>query len=383
MNVLQLTPELNAGGVERTTLEVAEALIAAGHRAHVVSAGGRMEGELTQMGAQLHRMDIGSKNILTYGQRVRALKTIIKEHKIDIVHARSRAPAWPARAAAKAMGVPFLATYHGIYNANSALKRGYNAVMTKGALTIANSNMTKAHIIKEHKLDADKIVVIQRGVDLTQFDPAKIKANDITATRKSWGAKADETLLLLPGRLTTWKGQAVAIKALAQLQNLKVKLVIMGDAQGRDAYVDGLKKLVARFGLEARCTFADHNLNMPLMIAASDMVLSTSIEPEAFGRVAVEAQAMGKPILASAHGGSLETVLDGQTGLLVSPNDPQALASAINTALTSTKGHTPRTNLSEYNPNFARTHVTENFSKTSLQVKTLAVYDRLLTASSV
>ena len=381
--MLQLTPELNAGGVERTTLEVAEALIAAGHRAHVVSAGGRMEDELIQIGAQLHRMDIGSKNILTYPQRVRALKTIIKEQEIDIVHARSRAPAWPAHAAAKAMGVPFLATYHGIYNANSALKRGYNAVMTKGALTIANSNMTKAHIIKEHKLDAEKIIVIHRGVDLAQFNPDKIKTEDITATRKSWGAHDSETVLLLPGRLTAWKGQGVAIKALSHLQNSHVRLVIMGDAQGRNAYVETLKSLATQHGVEARCTFENHTSNMPLMLAASDIVLSTSIEPEAFGRVAVEAQAIGKPIIASAHGGSLETVLDGQTGLLITPNDSHALAKAIDSVTAPAEPNVFGANLSDYDPHFARNHISETFSKKALQLKTLAVYNQLLATPCV
>lgn len=376
MNVLQLTPELNAGGVERTTLEVAEALIAAGHSAHVVSAGGRMEDELLQMGAHLHRLDIGSKNILTYRQRVRALKQIIKAHKIDIVHARSRAPAWPGYAAAKSQGISFIATYHGIYNANSALKRGYNAIMTKGPLTIANSNMTKAHIIKEHKFDADKIIVIHRGVDLTQFDPRKIKDADIAATRKSWGVQKDETVLLLPGRLTTWKGQSVAIKAMAHLSENNVRLIIMGDAQGREAYVASLKTLITEHGVQDRVHFAPHTADVPLMMASSDIVLSTSIEPEAFGRVAVEAQAMGKPIIATAHGGSLETVLEEETGLLVPPKDAKALADSVKSIMGSNAQK-----LAAYDSRFARTHVIENFSKTALQTKTLAVYQRLLRLS--
>ena len=367
MNVLQLTPELNAGGVERTTLEVAEGLINAGHSAHVVSAGGRMEDELLAMGAQLHRMDIGSKNILTYASRVRALKAIIKAHKIDIVHARSRVPAWPAVKAAKAMNVPFLATYHGIYNAKSALKRRYNAVMTKGPLTIANSNMTKAHIIQEHGLDPERIIVIPRGVDLSAFDPAKIKADDIAQVRQSWGAKSGETLLLLPGRLTEWKGQRVAISALAGLGE-SLRLIIMGDAQGRDSYVDALKALIAAHGLESHIHFAAHTVNMPLMLAASDIVLSTSTEPEAFGRVAIEAQAMGKPIIASAHGGTLETVRPEQTGLWVTPANSRELSQAIKTAMV----------WKDYDPAFARNHVIESFSKRQLQDKVLAVYQRLL-----
>jgi len=367
MNVLQLTPELNAGGVEATTIEIAEALIKADHKAHVVSAGGRMDGALIKTGAKLHRMDIGSKNILTYGARVKALKAIIKTHKIDIVHARSRAPAWPGLAAAKQSGIAFIATYHGIYNAGSAVKRRYNGVMTKGALTIANSNLTKDHIIKEHGLDPNRIIVIPRGVDMSVFDPTCITPDDMTNTRGAWGLKPNDCALLLPGRLTTWKGQAIAIKALPALPT-RAKLIIMGDAQGRDDYVDGLKSLCAQHGLGDRVHFAPHSANMALMMASSDIVLSTSIEPEAFGRVAIEAQAMGKPIIATAHGGTLETVLNNQTGLWVTPGDPAALTAAIINTMNGF-GHDPL---------LARRHIQAHYSKQQLQQKTLAVYQQLM-----
>ena len=378
MNVLQLTPELNAGGVERTTIEMAEALITAGHSSHVVSAGGRMEDELIKKGAHLHRFDIGSKNILTYPSRVRLLKKIIQEHKIDIVHARSRAPAWIGHQAAKDMNTAFMSTYHGIYNANSSIKRRYNAIMTKGALTIANSNMTKDHIIKEHGLEESRIIVIPRGVDLDMFDPAKINAADIKTVRQSWGAAPSDHVLLLPGRLTEWKGQRVAILAMLEADS-NIRLVIMGDAQGRTAYAQQLNKLIKDYNLSGSIHMADHNKNMPLMIAASDLVLSTSIEPEAFGRVAIEAQAMGKPVIATANGGTLETVLDKQTGLWVEPNDQSALGRAIGSIFRKT----PHSWLHDYNPAFARDHIVRNFSKRALQSKTLDVYNRLLTRSSV
>ena len=373
MNVLQLTPELNAGGVERTTLEVAEGLIKAGHSAHVVSAGGRMEDELLQMGAHLHKIDIGAKNILTYGSRVRALKKIILQHNIDIVHARSRVPAWIGYKAAKAANTPFIATYHGIYNAGSSLKRRYNAIMTKGALTIANSNMTKEHIISEHGLDARRIVTIPRGVDMAAFDPAKIKPSDIAVIRQSWGAASSETVLLLPGRLTEWKGQRVAINAMAGLDD-RIRLVIMGDAQGRESYVSELKALTASHNLGPRIHFAAHNTDMALMLAASDCVLSTSTEPEAFGRVAIEAQAMGKPIIASAHGGTLETVLPERTGLWTTPNDVRDLINAISQITRRDKDSF----FTAYDSAAARAHIARNFSKRALQEKILAVYARLL-----
>jgi glycosyltransferase involved in cell wall biosynthesis len=265
------------------------------------------------------------------------------------------------------MNIPFLATYHGIYNARSALKRRYNAVMTQGPLTIANSNMTKDHIIAEHGLAAARIIVIPRGVDMALFDPDVAKPDDIITTRKTWGLSPSDRAVLLPGRLTAWKGQPVAIKALAALPP-HVKLIILGDAQGREAYRDKLKALAAAQGVTSRLILAPHNQNMPLMLAASDIVLSTSVEPEAFGRVAIEAQAMCKPIIATAHGGTLETVLPEKTGLWVPPDDVDALSGAIQRCLNGT----------EFDPAFTRRHIAKNFSKQQLQEKTLGVYRQLI-----
>jgi len=367
MNVLQIVPELNAGGVEKTTLEMAEALIAHGHAAHILSAGGRMEPDLAQIGGILHRYNIGSKNLLSYFGSVAKVKSIMKAHDIDLVHVRSRAPAWPAYRAARSCGVPYLATYHGIYNARSRLKTTYNAIMTKGELTIANSKATKAHIIKTHQIAENKIVTIARGVDLSTFDPAKISAIARQQTRQGWSVEDHHCVILLPGRLTAWKGQSVAIQALASLPS-HFRLIIMGDSQGRDGYVSGLERLIADLGVAHKCQILPHNTDMAACLFAADMVLSTSIEPEAFGRVAIEAQAMGKPIIATAHGGSLETVLPEQTGLWVPVGDARTLSEAI----MRTAGW------QSFDPLFARQHIVKNFSKQQLQDKTLAVYRRLI-----
>lgn len=367
MNVLQVVPELNAGGVEGTTLEVAEALIEAGHSAHVVSAGGRMEDELLRMGGILHKTDIGSKNIFTLFRRIRLLRAIIHEHKIDIVHARSRAPAWPAYHAARIEGTPFLTTYHGIYNSGSAFKTYYNSVMAKGQHIIANSEFTKAHIIKTHKAPAERITAIPRGVDMERFDPAHIKEKDILAQRNRWGVSADQTIILLPGRLTRWKGQLVAVKALSRLPEDCV-LVLMGDAQGREDYITEIRALSAKLGLSERVLLPGHSRDVPTALATADIVVSASTDPEAFGRVAAEAQAMGKPIIATAHGGSLETVIDHQTGFLVLPGDAGALAERIEQALA----------WPDYDPKAARARISAHFSTQNLQAKTLAVYKELL-----
>jgi len=367
MNVLQVVPELNAGGVEGTTLEVAEALIAEGHTPHVVSAGGRMEDDLLRMGGILHKTDIGSKNIFSVFRRIRLLRAIIHEHKIDIVHARSRAPAWPAYHAARIEGVPFLTTYHGIYNSGSYLKTYYNSVMAKGEHIIANSEFTKAHIIKTHGTAADKITAIARGVDMAKFDPATISAKDILAQRNRWGVSPEQKVILLPGRLTRWKGQLVAVEALSQLPK-ECALILMGDAQGRDDFVAEIDAKATELGLTDRVIKPGHSRDVPTALSAADTVISASTDPEAFGRVAAEAQAMEKPIVATAHGGALESVADGKTGFLVTPSDPKALAESIHKAL----------NWENYDGPAARARISAHFSTKSLQAKTLAVYKDLL-----
>ena len=367
MNVLQVVPELNAGGVEGTTLEVAQALITKGHAAHVVSAGGRMEDDLLRIGGVLHKTDIGSKNILTVFPRIRMLRAIIRRYKIDIVHARSRAPAWPAYHAARIEGVPFLTTYHGIYNSGSFLKTYYNSVMAKVDHIIANSEFTKAHIIKTHGTAADKITAIPRGVDMKKFDPANVSANDIAAQRNRWGVSPEQNVILLPGRLTRWKGPLVAVEALSHLPKECV-LILMGDAQGRDEFVAEIDAKASALGVTDRLIKPGHSRDVPTALSAADVVISASTDPEAFGRVAAEAQAMEKPIVATAHGGALESVVDGATGVLITPSDAKALAAGIETVL----------NWKNYDGTAARHRISAHFSTKSLQVKTLAVYKDLL-----
>ena len=368
MNVLQIVPELNAGGVERTTIEIAEALRGAGHTAHVASAGGRLEGELDALGGRLHKFDVGSKNLLKYRQNKKALIEIIRDYDIDIVHARSRAPAWPGFAAAKATGKPFLTTYHGIYNANSNLKRRYNGIMTQGELIIANSLYTKFHIVAEHGIDPDKIRVIPRAVDMERFDLADLHPRQIEAQFKAWDVPLDSHLVLLPGRLTRWKGQLVAIEALSHLPD-DYALICMGDAQGRDEYIAEMHAACAKYKLEHRVILPGHSTEVPAAIACADIIISASTDPEAFGRVAAEAQAMQRPIVATAHGGALETVIDGKTGFLVPPGDAGALAKSIEKAA----------NWDDYDGPAARAHILDNFSKQRLQRDTLAVYKALMT----
>lgn len=378
MNILQVLPELNAGGVERTTIEIAQALSAAGHVPHVVCAGGRLEDELQAAGGILHQLEVGSKNPMSLRRNTKALIDIIKTHKIDIIHARSRAPAWPAKAAAKATKIPFITTYHGIYNAKSGLKRRYNAVMAKGDIVIANSYFTKEHILKEHNIEAANIVVIPRGVDMSLFDPALVPSEDITAIRQEWDVGVSP-VILLPGRLTRWKGQLVAIEALKLLEAKKgpggkAILVLLGDAQGRDDYVAEIKTKADALGVGERVILAGHSRSMPTALAAADVVVSASTDPEAFGRVMAEAQAMARLVVASDHGGSRETVIDAVGGYLVPPYDSQALADGIAKVFALSKPkYTARAKA-------ARKRIGSEYSAAALKTATLAVYEHALKA---
>ena len=367
MNVLQILPDLNAGGVERTVLETVEVLVTNGHGAHVLSAGGRLVPELKALGGIHHHGQIGSKNILTVPWRIAGVRRLIAEQKIDIVHARSRAPAWPAYYAARAENVPFVTTYHGIYNAGGALKRYYNSVMAKGDIVIANSHYTADHILREHGINPDCMTVIPRGVDMEIFDPNRFTPDDRRAKRADWGVPNDKTLILLPARLTRWKGQTVALNALALLDPT-FHLVLLGDAQGREDYVSELRTLAKTLGVEDRVALPGHDANIASAYYAADIVICPSTDPEAFGRTAAEAQAMGRPVVASDHGGAVEVVEHGKAGWRIPPRDAMALANAIDRV----DELTDLTN--------ARDRIADQFSKTALQTALLDVYASIMKA---
>jgi glycosyltransferase involved in cell wall biosynthesis len=374
--ILQVAPELSAGGVERTVLEVTEAIVAAGGRALLASKGGRLEDEFAALGGELFRMDAKSKNPLTLKLNEGKLKGLIAREGVSLVHARSRAPAWSAYWAAQAAGVPFVTTYHGAYSGTSGMKRRYNSVMAKGDLVIANSNWIAAHVHDVHAIAADKIVTIPRGVDLGVFDPAKVAPARIEAVRGRWGIAGDKRVtLFLPGRLTEWKGQLVAIEALGLMsveELRKLVLVLAGDPQGRANYVTRLEDAILAHKLGGTVLLAEHERDMPAACLAADIVMTPSIRPEAFGRVAAEASAMGRPVIVADHGGGRETVIEGETGARVEPGNPAALAGAIRALLD--VGPSARAGMGKS----GQAHVRAHFSKRGLQAATLNVYKRLL-----
>ncbi len=333
--LLQVLPALNAGGVEQTTLDVAAAVRKAGGRALVASEGGRLTAALAERGGEAIELPLDSKNPLTMAANAGRLAALIKREGVSLVHARSRAPAFSAIAAARRAGVPVVTTYHGVYNAKTALKRWYNGVMTRGDFVIANSDFTRDHLIREHRVDPARVEAIPRGVDLARFDAAAVDADRIAALRADWeiGPEEPRLVLLLAGRLTRWKGQALLIEALGRRRAERgtddILLVLAGDDQGRTGYRAELYALAAQLGVADAVRIVGHVADMPAAYLAADAAAAPSLEPEAFGRTAVEPQAMGRPVLAADHGAVRETVVDGETGWRVAPGDVDAWAAAL------------------------------------------------------
>jgi glycosyltransferase involved in cell wall biosynthesis len=379
--ILQVIPHLAAGGAERTAIEVAEALTAAGAKALVASKGGRLEAELARAGGELIRIDtLPTKNPLEIHANAGVLARIASERGVNLIHARSRAPAWSALWAARRLKLPFVTTYHGVYNAKSPLKRLYNSVMARGDAVIANSDFTAAHVKREHPAAAGRLVTIHRGVDIARFSPEAVAPARVQALAAAWGLQgAGETIILLPARMTGWKGHREAIAAAGRLVRLghdSWRMVFAGDHQGREGYMAELKQLVADGGLQARVAMVGHCADMPAAFALADMVIAPSNQPEAFGRVAAEAGAMALPAIGSSIGAQKEIIVSGQTGLIVPPSDPAALATAISDLLG--RGPEGRRTMGLA----AMDRVRARFTTSALQQATLSVYDGLLGRSS-
>jgi glycosyltransferase involved in cell wall biosynthesis len=265
--VLQVIPSLDTGGAERTTLDVAAALVREGFTALVASRGGRMEQELADSGAELVRLNAASKSPRIMLSNVLTLRDLIRKRNVSLVHARSRAPAWSALSASSMADVPFVTTYHGIYNAGNPLKRFYNSVMIRADAVIANSQWTADRIAREYRKPPTRLVVIPRGIDAERFDPASIAPERAARMRQAWGVSEDDFVALLPGRLTRWKGQSVMIDAFALLKEKgalgDVRAVLAGDPQGRDKYEDELRQKIEAEGLSQSVLIVGHVEDMP------------------------------------------------------------------------------------------------------------------------
>ncbi|HEX3701438.1 MAG TPA: glycosyltransferase family 4 protein [Phenylobacterium sp.] len=375
--LLQVVPELETGGAEQTTIDVARAVIEAGGHALVATRGGRMAARLVADGARLAQMPVHSKNPVTMlGNAARLVELIRREH-VSLVHARSRAPAFAALWAAHATRTPFVTTYHGIYSARGGLKRWYNAVMTRGDLVIANSNYTRDHVLAEHHLDPARVVAIPRGVDLDRFNPAWVTPDRVEALRRAWGLAAGDqrTVFVLAARLTRPKGHLSVIAAAARLKaqgRSDFLVLLVGDDQGRVDYPQEVVRAIAEAGLEDVVRIVGHCDDMPAAYLVADVALASRTTPEAFGRTAVEPQAMGRPVIASDHGGLAETVVDGVTGWLVPPGDPEAWAGAMLRALEMGPGK--RLEMGQAGISRAR----QLYRVQTMCAATLSVYERVL-----
>lgn len=371
--ILQILPRLEQGGVERGTIEVASAILDAGWTPIVVSGGGRLVHELERIGAEHITLPVYSKNYFTMRKNANLLVQIIKDRHVDIIHARSRAPAWSAKWAAEMADIPFMTTFHGAYNIGPIkLKKAYNRIMTEGVVTIAVSNFIKKHIIDNYGLDESKIRVIHRGVDIDRFDTAKVSPERMIALAKKWNLPEDRPVIMLPGRLTRWKGQLVLLDALAQMKHKDLRCLFVGSDQGRVSYRKEMDRHAKKLGLESIVQVVDHCSEMDVAYLLSDIVVSASTDPEAFGRVVPEAQAMGRIVVASNHGGATETVRDGETGFLFPSGDSKALAETLDKILDMPAAE--RDSIAKR----AVDSVRSEFSKSKMCDKTLAVYREIL-----
>ena len=341
LKVLQVIPKLGYGGAETGCYDIAHYLPENDCKSFIVTSGGELTKFIDRKKVKLIRLPVHSKNPLLILLNSIILVFIILFYNISIVHARSRAPAWSCLIATKLTGRKFVTTFHGTYNFNGKIKKFYNSVMVRSDLIIAGSNFIFSHIKENYSNLIDvkkKLLVIFRGINVDYFDPSTMLEKDEKKLLNEWGILENKKIILLPGRLTSWKGQELFIEAI-NLVNIEFGYeafyaVVLGNDQGRDAYKKKLFNLCEQFKISNQVKFIDSCKNMALAYKVSDIIVSASIEPEAFGRVAVEAQSMEKLIIASNIGGSNETVIDDKTGLLFESGDPKSLSKKIMQSLT-------------------------------------------------
>ena len=369
--VLQVLPSLAGGGVERGTVEMAAALVEAGWTALVVSSGGHMVHELGRVGAQHIELPVQSKSPFVMRRNAGRLAQIIREHGVELVHARSRAPAWSAMLAARRTGAHFVTTVHGPYSFGIPFKRFYNSVMTRGERVIAISEFIRRYILDNYrKVDPNVIRLIHRGVNTEIFDPEKVSAARVIQLADQWRLPDGVPVVMLPGRLTRWKGHRVLLEALTRLKDRQIRCLIVGS--GREGYRRELESLVQKLGLQSMVHLVGDCRDMAAAYKIADVVVSASTEPEAFGRVVAEAQAIGKPVIAPNHGAAPEIIAPDVTGWLVPPEDPAALAGALEKALALD------TAAREALANTAIARIRANFTTVKMCAATIDVYRELL-----
>ncbi len=372
--LLQVLPRLQSGGVERGTIEITDAITKAGWRALVASEGGPLIPNITHAGGEHLTLPLASKSPFVIHRNSKRLSHLMRQKSISLVHARSRAPAWSAYLACKALKLPFVTTFHGVYGLEGFMKKRYNSVMVAGDRIIAVSQYVYDHIIKEYGVDPTRIRLIHRGVDLKIFNPDKVIADRLIAITKSWRLPEDSAppIIFCPGRITRIKGQNILVEALAKLPHRNFLCIIAGNDEGHEDYRAELEQQIREAGLEGFVRIAANTQFMNEAYTLADIVVIPSIQPESFGRTSVEAQAMGKLVIATDHGGVRETILANETGYLIPPSDSDSLSGAIGFALERDE------DTKRAMGDFAKVHIKKHFSADIMKRKTIDVYRELL-----
>lgn len=372
--IVQILPALNRGGVERGTVEVADAIVKNGWKSVVISNGGLLTSQLKRVGATVYEVPVHRKNPFLWRSARRQVKRILQQEGADIVHVRSRAPAWIALPAANSLGIATVSTVHSKFAPANIFKKIYNGKMLKADRVIAISHFVENEIFTHYGKSgvAEKLSVIHRGVDLGMFDPKAVNQQRIIAEADRLGLPDDKSIIMLPARATSWKGHEILIQALAQLSDKDAILMLLGIEDGPPAYAEKLRTMAVRYGLGGCVRIGAGSRDMPAALMLADVVAMPSIKPEPFGRVAIEALAMGRPVVAFRHGGAVESIDEGRTGWLADPLSVDSLAEALQTALSLT----PRKRRALAKD--ARQQMTDQFSKDMMCERTLAVYKSLL-----
>jgi glycosyltransferase involved in cell wall biosynthesis len=374
--VLQVLPSLVTGGVERGTIEITQAVVEAEAVALVASAGGPLVHSVQRAGGRHITLPLLSKDPVTIWRNAARLEALIRAENVSLVHARSRAPAWAAWLACKRTGTHFVTTYHGVYGEDLPFKRFYNAIMAKGEIVIAASHFVAQLIQRRHRIDPARIRVIPRGVDPVVFDPDAISPDRVARMAQTMRAPDGMLTVVMPGRLTAWKGQAVLLQAIARLARRDVCCVLVGSDQGRTKYTLELEKISEAMGIADRVRIIGQVEDIPAALMLSDVVVHASTQAEAFGRVVIEAQAMGRPVIATNLGGPSETVEHGVTGWLTNPGDVASLAAALEEALS--MDAESRMALGQR----ARASVLNGYTLRAMRDATLDVYEAVLTGQT-
>ncbi len=367
----QLLPDLEAGGVERGTVDITRALVKAGAKTFVVSNGGRMMPEILRAGAK--HITLPAHRDTRWTKLLNGLKLgrLLKKNNIEVLHFRAMRPAWSAVIAKKIHPVKLVATVYGLNGKSDKELKTFGEMLEKCDHVIAVSNFVADQIRKNFHVAANKLSIVPRGIDMSQFNPAVVKAHRFIDLSKKWRLPDGIPLILVPARIIPERGQAFLIKVLGELKDIPFTCLFLGDSEGDLGHLAELEELIVANGFEGQVRFVGFCDDMPAAYMLADVVLTPTLEPEPFGRVAVEAQAMGRPIVAARHGGARETVIDGETGFLFTPSDPEDLKKKLTRALQMSSDE--RVTMAEK----SRAHVSTHFTLDQMCEQTLKLYRSL------